>query len=364
MGNPSLSCPLVLVGSLLSSLPVAAQGPEPTPGPVAVGEARPSRWESLDVRLDALEKQIDDARWKDRVGDLAWIDKISICGPPPAKVANPADPGAKNPLVFPAYVFLPKDLDLSKKHPLMLFPHGGVQSNFSTYYARAVRHLVGQGYIVAAPEYRGSTGYGKELAEALDYGGLEVDDVHALRQHMVENCPLVDRTRVGVFGWSHGGMIALLCLTRFPQDYRAAYAGQPVSELTTRLGYSTEQYRKIFSAPGHIGKTPREDPAAYRARSPLWQVGHLEAPVLIHAATNDDDVRIIEAELLIHALKAAGKKFEYEIFQDIPGGHSFDRLDTRRSREIQLKIYQFLARELRPEKPFRELAQLDDPGWR
>lgn len=64
----------------------------------------------------------------------------------------------------------------------------------------------------------------------------------------------------------------------------------------------------------------------------------LKTPLLVHANTNDDDVSVLEVEHLIKSLKADGKQFEYEIFQNLEGGLSFDRIDTRKAKEIRLKI--------------------------
>jgi dienelactone hydrolase len=75
---------------------------------------------------------------------------------------------------------------------------------------------------------------------------------------------------------------------------------------------------------------------------------------LIHSNTNDEDVNVLEVERLIQALQAAGKTgFEYKIYQDAPGGHSFNRLDNRLAKESRREIYRFLARYLRPERPSR-----------
>lgn len=78
-----------------------------------------------------------------------------------------------------------------------------------------------------------------------------------------------------------------------------------------------------------------------------------EHPLLIHTNTNDDDVNVLEVEHLIKSLKADGKKFDYEIFSDIPGGHSFDRMDTRIAKEIRVKIYIHLANHLKPSHPIK-----------
>jgi dipeptidyl aminopeptidase/acylaminoacyl peptidase len=93
-------------------------------------------------------------------------------------------------------------------------------------------------------------------------------------------------------------------------------------------------------------------------------VQRLRTPLLIHTNTNDDDVNVLEVEHLIAALKAAGKKFEFEIFKDAPGGHSFDRIDTRLGKETRLKIYKFLATYLNPPFLFSGLGDLEKAAYR
>ena len=315
-------------------------------------------------RLDALEKRIDDVLWFERVGDVASIDKVRLWGPPPWKEESETAIGAGNPVKFYAYVFIPKGLDRHSKAPLLVFPHGGVHSDFSTYYTHIVRELLAQGYVIVAPEYRGSTGYGRLIYERIDYGGLEMEDAHACRNYMIENYRFVDGGRVGMIGWSHGGLISLMSIFHHPKDYQCAYAGVPVSDLISRLGYLDDEYRSLYSADYHIGQEVEENIAEYKRRSPVWHAEKLETPLLIHTNTSDEDVNVLEVEHLIHALKAAGKEFEYEIYQDVPGGHSFDRLDTRQAKEIRLKIYRFLARSLEPPSPCDDLSDLQAAGYR
>jgi len=333
-------------------------------GPSDLQKLIEKRFEALNHRLDQLEKAVDDVLWYDKVGDVAIIEKVFIVGPPPAKVENPTAMGAKNPVKFWTYVFAPRSLDKNKKYPLLILPHGGVHANFTTYHTHIIRELMAQGYIVASPEYRGSTGYGKGFYEQIDYGGLEIEDNHAARDYLVENNRAVDKDRVGLLGWSHGGLIALMDIFEHPNDYQAAFAGVPVSDLVQRMGYYDDEYRTEFSAAYHIGKTAKEDIAEYRRRSPVTHADQLRTPLLIHTNTNDDDVNVIEVEHLIEALKAAGKKFEYEIFKDAPGGHSFDRIDTRLARETRLKIYRFLAGYLDPPHPFKSVDDLDRAAYR
>jgi len=314
--------------------------------------------ENLEHRLDVLEKNIDDVLWFQRVGDVAFIDKVYMTGPPKWKETDTTDPAFGNPVKFWSYVFIPKDIDFNKKYPLLVFPHGGVHSNFSTYYTHIIRELMYQQYIVVAAEYRGSTGYGKSQYEKIDYGGLEVEDVDSSRKYMLDNYEFVDPERVGLIGWSHGGLISLMNIFRYPKNYKVAFAGVPVSDLITRLNYMDDDYDALYSADYHIGQTVEENPDEYKRRSPAWNVDKLQTPLLIHTNTNDEDVRFIEVEVLINALKAANKDFEYEIFQELPGGHSFDRQDTKLALSIRLKIYKFLAKYLSPPKTFNSIEEI------
>ncbi len=313
---------------------------------------------NLEHRLDVLEKSIDDVLWFQRAGDLAFIDKIFMTGPPKWKEKNPDGQGAGNPVKIWSYVFIPKNIDINKKYPLIVFPHGGVHSNFSTYYTHIIRELMLQQYIVVAAEYRGSTGYGKGMYETIDYGGLETEDVYASRKYMTENYDFVDGSRVGIIGWSHGGLITLMNIFDHPDDFKVAFAGVPVSDLIARMGYKDDEYRDLYSADYHIGKTAEENVKEYRKRSPVWNAEKLQTPLLIHTNTNDEDVNVLEVEALIKALKAADKKFEYEIFENLPGGHSFDRMDTGTALQIRLKIYKFLAKYLDPPKPFNSVSEI------
>ena len=302
-------------------------------------------------RFDELAKAVDDLAWFTRLADIATVDKWRIYGPPDANPRNPKAPGATNEVKLYTYTFVPRLNAGDARLPVLVFSHGGVHGDFDTYYVHIVRELVSQGYIVVAPDYRGSTGYGKGFYQQIDYGGREVDDVHAATEYALATIPNADSRRVGLIGWSHGGLITLLEAFAHPGQYACAFAGVPVSDLVARMGYSDDEYRALFSAPSHIGAEVRDDIAEYRRRSPVTHVEKLAIPLLVHTNTSDEDVNVLEVEHLIAALKAAGKTFEYRVFEGAPGGHGFDRMDTPDARKIRHDIYAFLARHLKPPHP-------------
>jgi dipeptidyl aminopeptidase/acylaminoacyl peptidase len=319
----------------------------------------------LTHKINQLEKLIDDVLWYNKVGDIAHVDKLYIYGPPKWKEENPTAKDAGNPVKFWTYVFIPLNIDISKKYPLIVLPHGGVHADFTTYYAHIVRELVSQGYIIVAPEYRGSTGYGKSHYEKIDYGGLETEDVYYSRNYMIENYDFIDKNRVGIIGWSHGGLISLMNIFDHPKDYQVAFAGVPVSDLIARMGYHNQSYRNLFEADYHIGKNANDDVQEYRRRSPAWNTHKYKGtPLLIHTNTNDEDVNVLEVEHLIKSLKAEGKQFDFEIFESVPGGHSFDRMDTKIAKEIRLKIYNYLSKYLKPENEFKSIKDLQKAAYK
>jgi dienelactone hydrolase len=121
----------------------------------------------------------------------------------------------------------------------------------------------------------------------------------------------------------------------------------------------------LYEAEYYIGKSANDNVQEYRRRSPAWNTEKFDGtPLLIHTNTNDDDVNVLEVEHLIKSLKAEGKPFEYEIFDALPGGHSFDRMDTKIGKEIRLKIHLHLAKILKPEKPFKSLKGLQKAGYK
>jgi len=302
--------------------------------------------------FDQFIKNVDDLMWHQMLGDISYVDKVRLAGPPRWRPKDPDDRFAANPLQFWCYVFIPKSVDISKKYPLIVLPHSGIHADFSTFYAHIVREFIAQEYIVVSAEYRGSTGYGKGVYENIDYGGLENEDVLVSRDYMVENYSIVDPERVGIVGWSHGGMISLMHILRYPDKYNCAFAGVPVSDLENRLASHGESYTANFTASYHIGESIEDNPEEYKRRSPSTYAKDLCKPLLIHTNTIDDDVYVEEVLLMIDSLKAHNRSFEYKVFEAFPGGHSFDRIDGRANTEVRFTIHQFLEQYLNPPKPF------------
>ena len=258
-------------------------------------------------------------------------------------------------LPIPAYLFAPRDTTI--RRPTVLFVHGGVHGDFGLAHLRQVRALVRRGYVVVAPEYRGSTGYGPRFYAMLDYGGLEVDDVVAARDYLARFAPYADLDRLAVMGYSHGGYIALFAVLRHPAYFRAAVAHVPVADLPTRMRTHPAWYERLFVRQPAFGAPLAERPGPYVERSPSTHARALRRPVLVHAADNDEDVHIAENRVLRDSMRAAGMEarglYRYREWHDPPGGHAFGVLDTREGRASWAETVAFLDRHVKHGSPGR-----------
>lgn len=240
---------------------------------------------------------------------------------------------------IPVYVFAPLQKRGDRAHAAMVWVHGGVHGNWDQNYLPFIIEAVQRGYVIVAPEYRGSTGYGAAHHNAIDYGGMEVDDVRTAYD-FVSALPYVDPQRVGVMGWSHGGFITAHLMFTAETPFQMGVAMVPVTNLFFRLAYKGPRYQRSFSTQKALLGLPFERREEYVRRSPYYGVDSLQKPILVHVATNDTDVNIEEAMPLIDALRARKPDLaETKVYVDptpgpASGGHTFNRRVNRETLEI------------------------------
>jgi dipeptidyl aminopeptidase/acylaminoacyl peptidase len=233
-------------------------------------------------------------------------------------------------LDIPAHLFQPLTRRGAKGHAAMIWVHGGVHGNWGLTMFPFVKEAVARGYVVIAPDYRGSTGYGEKHHLAIDYGGYEVDDTLSAVEFL-KTLPYVDPDRIGMMGWSHGGYITLLSVFRDVTPIRAAAAIVPVTNLVFRLSYKGPSYQWDFATQERIQGLPFEKRETYIQRSPLYQVDKLKVPLLVHVATNDTDVDFVEDQQIVDALRSRKPDLaETKVYVDPApwggsGGHAFSR---------------------------------------
>jgi dipeptidyl aminopeptidase/acylaminoacyl peptidase len=270
-----------------------------------------------DFQRDVEAKTREDARYADACRGALQCTKVTYR----SSVGD---------LDVPAYLFQPLAAAPTRSRAAMVWVHGGVHGNWSIGMFPFVKEAVARGYVVIAPEYRGSTGYGEAHHMAIDYGGYEVDDVLSAVDYL-KTLPHVDPARIGIMGWSHGGYIALLSVFRDRHPFTSAVAMVPVTNLVFRLSYKGPSYQWDFATQKRIGGLPFEKRDLYIERSPLYHVDKLQVPLLVHVATNDTDVDFVEDQQMVDALRARKPHLaETKVYVDPPpgaagGGHTFNR---------------------------------------
>src|SRR5689334_13089915 len=235
------------------------------------------------------QKQID-ATYLERTTGVMDYQKI--------KYISPIDG-----LEIQAHVFSPMKKRGARGHAAMVWVHGGVHGSWGTNMFPFVREAVERDYVIIAPDYRGSTGYGEAFYKKIDYGGKEVDDVVAAYDYL-KTLSYVDPDRVGIMGWSHGGFITSHVLFREQHPFKAGAAIVPVTNLVFRLSYKGPGYQHDFAAQDGIQGLPFEKRDEYIKRSPVFHVANLKVPMLCHVATNDEDVNFVEDQQMIYTLMA------------------------------------------------------------
>ncbi len=239
---------------------------------------------------------------------------------------------------IPAYLFAPLNKRGPKGHAAMVWVHGGVHGDWTQSMLPFVKEAVDRGYVIITPDYRGSTGHGETHYMAIDYGGNEVIDALSALDFL-KTLPYVDMDRVGMMGWSHGGFITALNAMKPGTPLKAAAAIVPVTNLIFRLSYKGPSYQRDYSPEGTIRGLPFEKPDEYVKRSPLYHVEDLTIPILVHVATNDQDVNYVEDQQLVWKLRALKPELsETKVYVDpSPWGSSVGHAFSRRVDPVTLE---------------------------
>ena len=251
----------------------------------------------------------------------------------------------------PAYLFVPKNLDRSKKHPAIVWVHGDgvnqnydgwhVQRNYAVYYSFH-QYLLQQGYVVLAPDYRGSIGYGSAWREGvyMDVGGKDFKDA-AMSADYLKTLPYVDADRLGIWGLSYGGFFTLLAVTERPTTFRAAVDVAGVADYAM---YYDDPYHGSWTA-SRIG-TPEQNPQVYAQASPVSHIDRLARPLLVLHGTADVNVPYLNSVRLIDAALKNNKGPLVE-FMTYPGEfHYFTREHVLR--DAWTRVDTFFGKWLKP----------------
>ena len=252
----------------------------------------------------------------------------------------------------PAWLFVPKNLDRTKRHAAIVWIHpDGVNQNYDGWhpdrneavYYEFHQYLLQQGYVVIAPDYRGSIGYGRDWRNDvyMDVGGNDAKDARMAAGYL-KSLGYVDADRIGVWGLSYGGFFTLLAITQEPALFRAAVDVAGVADYAL---YYEDPYHGGWTT-SRIG-TPAEHPDGYAKAAPMSHVDQIKNPLLILHGTADVNVPFLHSVLLIDHLLKAGKG-DLVTFMVYPGEfHYFDRSFV--VRDAWHRVDAFFRKYLRPD---------------
>jgi dipeptidyl aminopeptidase/acylaminoacyl peptidase len=228
------------------------------------------------------------------------------------------------------YLTAPASSQPQSKLPLVLMPHGGPEARDSLEFNSYVQYLVGRGYAVFQPNFRGSAGFGRKFAES-GYGewGRKMQDDLTDGVKALVNLGAVDPARVCIVGASYGGYAALAGAALTPDQYKCVVAIAGVSDLEDFIGWrkrnwgsDSEGYTYWLTAIGD----PDKEEQKLREVSPLAQAGKIKIPVLLIHGDGDFVVPIAQSKAMKKALDKIGHKTELITLTD--EGHSYWSADS------------------------------------
>jgi dipeptidyl-peptidase-4 len=211
-----------------------------------------------------------------------------------------------------AWIIKPTDFDTNKKYPVFMFQYSGpgsqqVDNKWNTANDYWFMMLAQQGYIVACVDGRG-TGFKGAYFKKVTYkqlGKYEVEDqIDAAK--VIGNYSYVDKSRIGIWGWSYGGFMSSNCILKGNDIFKMAIAVAPVTNWRFYDSVYTERYMQ----------TPQENPSGYDENSPINFAEKLKGKYLLIHGSSDDNVHVQNSMQMMEALIQSNKQFDSQIYPD------------------------------------------------
>ena len=240
-----------------------------------------------------------------------------------------------------AFVYVPHNMQRNGQNAAIVYVHGGPTSQTVNSFNRFVQHIVNQGYMVIAPNYRGSTGYGKEFQDAnlFDMGGGDLQDVLAAAD-FVKATGYLDPKKLIVMGGSYGGYMTMMAVTKAPDVWAAGVPIVPFVNWFTEIENEDPVLQQSDRAT--MGD-PEKNPELFRDRSPFFFVDKIKAPLLLLAGGHDPRCPKEETIQVVDEIKKHGGVADYKIYEN--EGHGFAKVEN------QIDAYQRVTNFLKARVP-------------
>ena len=215
-------------------------------------------------------------------------------------------------IMLNAYMIKPPGFSASKKYPVLMFVYGGpgkqtVLNEYDPFDFYWFQMLAQQGYIIVSVDNRGTPGRGDNFKKAnyLQLGKLEtIDQINSAKY--LAQMPYVDGDRIGMFGWSYGGFLTALCLTKGADVFKMGISVAPVTNWRFYDSIYTERFLR----------TPQENPEGYDQNSPINFVDLLKGKFLLVHGMADDNVHLQNAVMFSQELIKKNKQFDMLYYAD------------------------------------------------
>jgi len=224
-----------------------------------------------------------------------------------------------------AFVYVPYNAPRNGQHAAIVYVHGGPTSQTHNSFNRLIQYVVNKGYFVIAPNYRGSTGYGKEFQNAnlFDMGGGDLQDVLAAADWMKQT-GYPDPKKLILMGGSYGGYMTMMGVTKAPDVWAAGVPIVPFVNWFTEIQNEDPVLQQSDLAT--MGD-PEKNKALYEDRSPINFIDQVKAPLLLLAGGHDPRCPKSETQQVVDAIKKRGGVIESKVYEN--EGHGFAKVENQ-----------------------------------
>lgn len=224
-----------------------------------------------------------------------------------------------------AFLYVPYNMQRNGQNAAIVYVHGGPTAQTVNSFNRFIQYMTNQGYMVIAPNYRGSTGYGKEFQQAnlFDMGGGDLQDVLAAAD-WIKQTGFLDPKKIALMGGSYGGYMTMMGVTKAPDVWAAGVPIVPFVNWFTEIANEDPVLQQSdLATMGDL----EQNKARYEDRSPINFIDQVKVPLLLLAGGHDPRCPKEETFQVVEAIKKRGGVVEYKVFEN--EGHGFARVENQ-----------------------------------
>ncbi len=239
-----------------------------------------------------------------------------------------------------AHFFVPNGSSKKNRRPVILWVHGGPEDQVDAEYSARIQYFANNGFVVVAPNVRGSTGFGKkfQMMDNGDWGGGHIKDLLAVTNY-AKTLDFVDENNIFIVGGSFGGFSVMSMITQHALAYRAAVNIFGITELA-EFYKNWPMAQTYFRA--EFGTDPTKDDDFNRRVSPIYHIDQIQIPLQVHQGANDIRVSRAQSDMLVEKMKERKIPVEYLVYPD--EGHGFTKFEN--SKKCYESIVDFLKRQM------------------